>query len=112
MKWSGKKFSTWYNGTLFYLVMGVHLRVNLLYADFRWEFDDPLFKKFIDVIEDFNESFGLGLLADFVPIFKHIPTPGERKLRKTSKFIKNFLLECMEEHRKTFDPGEIMLNST
>ena len=97
---------------IIFLVMGVYLRVNLLYVDFRWELDDPLLKKFIDVIEDFNESFGLGLLADFVPIFKHIPTPGERKLRKTAKFIKDFLLESMEEHRKTFDPGKIMLNST
>ena len=77
--------------------------------DFSWDFDDPFFKKFVDVVEDLNDSLGLGLLADYIPIFKHIPTPGERRLRKINKFRKDFLLECMEEHRKTFDPGKNML---
>ena len=90
----------------------VCLRVHLLYVDFRWDFDDPLFKKFVDLIEEGNESFGFGLLADFIPIFKYITTPGERKLREVIKVTNDFLLEYMDEHRKTFDPGKLMLNST
>ena len=90
----------------------VCLRVHLLYVDFRWDFDDPLFKKFVDLIEQGNESFGFGLLADFIPIFKYITTPCERKLREVTKVTNDFLLEYMDEHRKTFDPGKLMLNST
>ena len=92
------------------LSFNILVKLKVSYFDFSWDFDDPFFKKFVDVVEDLNDTFGLGLLADFIPIFKHIPTPSERKIRKLNKFIKDFLLECMEEHRKTFDPGKNMLN--
>ena len=81
-----------------------------LCLNYSWELDDPLLKKFIDIVEEVNESFGIGILADFFPIFKHIPTPTERKLHRFNKFMKDHFLEIMREHRETYDPGDKALN--
>ena len=59
------------------------------------------------MVEDFNSSFGLGLLADFFPVFKYIPTPGERKVRKMNDFLKGYFKDALKEHRKNLNPGEI-----
>ena len=73
---------------------------------FSWELHDPVLKRNIDMIEDLNQTFGLGILADFFPIFKYIPTPGERKLRKFNTYMKSFMMDVMREHRESYDPGK------
>ena len=68
---------------------------------------DPLLKKVIEVADDQNSTFGLNLIADFIPILKYVPTTTERKLKEGNTFIKRYLTEVMDEHRKNFDPGDL-----
>ena len=63
-------------------------------------------KKVVDIVDDQNATFGLSLLADFIPILKYIPTKKERRLKEGVAFIKLYLREVMDQHRKNFDPGD------
>ena len=68
---------------------------------------DPLLKKVIEVADDQNSTFGLNLIADFIPVLKYIPTKAERRLKEGNTFIKFYLTEVIDEHRKNFDPGDL-----
>ncbi|XP_070542480.1 steroid 17-alpha-hydroxylase/17,20 lyase-like [Ptychodera flava] len=65
----------------------------------RYELDDPEFKGIVKFVQEFNESFGNGLLADFVPIFKYIPTNGLRVLKKTLSTWFSFIRSKVDEHK-------------
>ena len=60
----------------------------------------------MDIIDDFNTSVGSGIAADFFPVFKYIPTPGLRILKKGMNLALNMIRGFMKDHRKNFDPGE------
>lgn len=57
------------------------------------------------MVDDFNSSIGNGVLADFIPVFKYIPTPGIRNIRKGFDLALEMMQNFMKEHRENFDPG-------
>ncbi len=71
----------------------------------RYDIDDPEFVSMVDSIDDLNEGFGNGLLADVFPIFRYIPTPALRKIVKCKDFIFETMEKEMVEHKESFDKG-------
>ncbi len=70
-----------------------------------WEFEDPKFKEFKDLVDKLNDVLGSGIMADFFPVFKYIPTPGLRLIKRASVDILEMLKNYMKDHRENFDPG-------
>nr|XP_006820408.1 PREDICTED: steroid 17-alpha-hydroxylase/17,20 lyase-like [Saccoglossus kowalevskii] len=54
----------------------------------KYEVNDPELKEILKMIDDTNESFGNGLLADYISIFQYIPTKG---IREAKRFMTNWL---------------------
>ena len=72
----------------------------------RFEHDDPFFTEFIRKNDELNEAIGTGLLADFFPIFKYIPTKGVRLLKEVSQFMLDLVEGTYKEHENTYDDCE------
>ncbi|XP_030835857.1 steroid 17-alpha-hydroxylase/17,20 lyase [Strongylocentrotus purpuratus] len=72
-----------------------------------YELEDPNVVQWMDVNEDLNEQFGLGLAADFFSWAKYVPTGGPRMIKKTMETMFGFLYLQMEETREHYDPENI-----
>ncbi len=70
-----------------------------------WEFDDPKFRELVDAMNYFLQLVGSGIMADVFPVFKYIPTPGLRKVKKTLNIMLAVTGNFLKDHRETFDPG-------
>lgn len=70
-----------------------------------WELEDPEFKELIDILDQFNDDLGNGVMADFIPVFKCIPTPGVRLLKKGIKVIFGMITHFWKDHKEKFDAG-------
>ncbi|XP_077982847.1 steroid 17-alpha-hydroxylase/17,20 lyase-like [Glandiceps talaboti] len=73
----------------------------------KYELDDPEFRKVLNFINDANESFGNGLLADFIPIFRYIPTSGVRMVNRMLKVWFGMIQEKIDKHKQNFDEDNI-----
>ncbi|XP_070574476.1 steroid 17-alpha-hydroxylase/17,20 lyase-like [Ptychodera flava] len=73
----------------------------------NYELDDPEFKDILKFIKDFNENFGNGLLADFVPIFKYIPTNGLRAFKKISNMWLSLIQSKVDDHKIKMQEGNV-----
>ena len=62
--------------------------------------------KFIRIMDELNEVFTTGLLADFIPIFRYIPTKGLTNFHESIDSLHKMVKDVYEEHRKTFDECE------
>ncbi|XP_071813258.1 steroid 17-alpha-hydroxylase/17,20 lyase-like [Apostichopus japonicus] len=72
----------------------------------QYEFDDPQLTRLIYLSKEADKLAGSGSLADFIPIFKYVPTPGQRKLEAVWKEFLGFISQELEEHREKYDGGE------
>ena len=70
-----------------------------------WELEDPEFKEFVDIFDKLNTDLGNGLLADFFPVFKYIPTPGVKLLKKSMRVVLGLTEKFWKDHTQNFDPG-------
>ncbi|XP_077983162.1 steroid 17-alpha-hydroxylase/17,20 lyase-like [Glandiceps talaboti] len=73
----------------------------------RYDLDDPEFQEILTIMKEANESFGSGLLADFIPIFRHVPTKG---LRLAKEFVNRWISliqRKIDKHKKNFDEDNI-----
>ncbi|XP_070574470.1 steroid 17-alpha-hydroxylase/17,20 lyase-like [Ptychodera flava] len=73
----------------------------------NYELDDTEFKDILKFIKDVNESFGNGLLADFVPIFKYIPTKSLREFKKISNMWISLIRSKVDEHKIKKQEGNV-----
>ncbi|PIK45362.1 putative steroid 17-alpha-hydroxylase/17,20 lyase [Apostichopus japonicus] len=71
----------------------------------QYEFDDPQLTRLIYLSKEADKLAGSGSLADFIPIFKYVPTPGQRKLEAVWKEFLGFISQELEEHREKYDGG-------
>ena len=60
---------------------------------------------FIHQLDAMNDAFGEGLLADFIPVFKYIPTKGLTVFRESIDVMIKMVKDIYEEHQKNFDEG-------
>ncbi len=61
----------------------------------------------MDASDKVNTALFNGLLADYFPVFKYIPTPGFRKFKNGVDVFGSFSKQSMLDHRQKFDPGGI-----
>ncbi|XP_002730381.1 cytochrome P450 1A5-like [Saccoglossus kowalevskii] len=71
----------------------------------KFENDDPEFLKILEVLNNLDQAIGNGLVADFVPIFRYIPTPGVNRLKKVLKEWFNLIQNQVNESKGKFDSG-------
>ena len=71
-----------------------------------YELEDPNVTQWMDVNNDVNEKFGLGLAADFFSWAKYIPTSGPRMVKEITEKMFGFLRSQVDEAREHYDPGE------
>ena len=81
-------------------------KYSVIYLFCSWELEDSEFKEFVDIFEKLNTDLGNGLLADFIPMFKHIPTPGVRLVKKSVKLTFGMIAKFWKDYKENFDPGE------
>ncbi|XP_006811118.1 cytochrome P450 1A1-like [Saccoglossus kowalevskii] len=79
----------------FYFRLGLNYNEILVNLAHRYKYDDPELLKIMRVLKDVNKSFGNGLVADFVPLFRYIPTPDHPQLEEIS--------DGMAKHNSTSD---------
>ncbi|XP_070543894.1 steroid 17-alpha-hydroxylase/17,20 lyase-like isoform X2 [Ptychodera flava] len=72
-----------------------------------YELDDTEFKDILKFIQNFNESFGNGLLADVVPIFKYIPTNGLRAFKKNLNKWFSLIQSKIDGHKIKTQEGNV-----
>ncbi|PIK61725.1 putative steroid 17-alpha-hydroxylase/17,20 lyase [Apostichopus japonicus] len=72
----------------------------------QYEFDSPELTRIMYLTKEANEIAGSGLLADYIPIFKYVPTPGQRKLEALFEEFLGFISQELEEHHEKYDGGE------
>ena len=76
-----------------------------------YELDDPSVTQWMDVNNDANEKFGLGLAADFFSWAKYLPTSGPRMIKEITKTMFDLLRSQVDEAREHYDPGERITGS-
>ncbi|XP_070543892.1 steroid 17-alpha-hydroxylase/17,20 lyase-like isoform X2 [Ptychodera flava] len=73
----------------------------------NYELDDKEFRNILKFIQNFNESFGNGLLADVVPIFKYIPTYGLRAYKKNLNIWFSLIQSKIDGHKIKMQEGNV-----
>ncbi|XP_077862887.1 cytochrome P450 1A5-like [Saccoglossus kowalevskii] len=105
-KINGKPFTP---KTLMYLLVG-NIIASMCFGK-KYEYEDPELLKFMGVLKDVNTSFGNGLAADYVPLFRYIPTPGHIAVKKHLKEWLNVIQHQINEHKDKFEKGNKKVKS-
>ncbi|XP_072044008.1 steroid 17-alpha-hydroxylase/17,20 lyase-like [Amphiura filiformis] len=87
--------------------LGIYNILGRLCFAHKYELDDPRITWFIRQSREALENFGVGMLADFIPVLRFLPTPGVRKMKQIIEESHNFLYDELELHRKSFDPCNV-----
>ncbi|XP_077869938.1 cytochrome P450 1A5-like [Saccoglossus kowalevskii] len=89
---------------LLYLLVG-NIIASMCFGK-KYEYEDPELLKFMGVLKDLNTSFGNGLAADYVPLFRYIPTPGHIAVKKYLKEWLSIIQHQINEHKDKFEKGK------
>ncbi|XP_033120114.1 steroid 17-alpha-hydroxylase/17,20 lyase-like isoform X2 [Anneissia japonica] len=73
----------------------------------EYDFDDPDFKKLMNMLENITDVFGEGLMADYIPGLRHIPTPGLRNVQNLFSEYLAMIRKEFKRHQDNFNPDEI-----
>ncbi|XP_072042988.1 cytochrome P450 1A1-like [Amphiura filiformis] len=87
--------------------LGIYNILGALCFELKYDFDDPKLTWFIRQTRELNEALGLGLLADFIPILRFIPTQGVTKIKKIKDEFQGFIYAELKRHRESFDSDNI-----
>ncbi|XP_077862966.1 cytochrome P450 1A5-like [Saccoglossus kowalevskii] len=71
----------------------------------RYEYEDRELLKFMRVLNDLSESLGNGITADFVPMFRYIPTPGHIEVKKRVNELQKIIQCKIDEHKDRLEKG-------
>ena len=63
---------------------------------------------YANLVDEMNEGLSSGLLADFVPAFKYIPTPGRNLLHRGMRQFFKLIDDIYVEHKKKFNECEFL----
>lgn len=74
----------------------------------RYEFGGPELQVWIDLNREGTEIIGNGLAADYIPIMKHIPTPGMKRVLEVFNVFLGGIEKEIEEHRATYDVSSML----
>ncbi|KAL7859023.1 hypothetical protein SRHO_G00141700 [Serrasalmus rhombeus] len=77
---------------------------SIIFGD-RFEYDDQRFAKLLEILNE-NVRFAgstMEQIFNLLPIIKYCPGP-HQKIRHHFEALKQFILEIVEEHKKTLDP--------
>uniref|UniRef100_A0A3B4EDT9 Uncharacterized protein n=1 Tax=Pygocentrus nattereri TaxID=42514 RepID=A0A3B4EDT9_PYGNA len=77
---------------------------SIIFGD-RFEYDDKRFAKLLEILNE-NVRFAgstMEQIFNLLPIIKYFPGP-HQKIRHHFEALKQFILEIVEEHKKTLDP--------
>ncbi|KAJ8049055.1 Steroid 17-alpha-hydroxylase/17,20 lyase [Holothuria leucospilota] len=75
-------------------------------VSFVYEFDDPDLQRWLKYNQEVFDVLGNGITADYIPILRHIPTPGVKRVKGLVDEFLSALRKEVEEHRATYDGGE------
>ena len=76
------------------------------YCLFRsYELHNPAVVGFMNVVDEVNEEFGLGLAADFFSWARYVPTTGPRMIRRNVDRYMEYLRKELDEYKERYDPG-------
>ena len=63
-------------------------------------------------MDKINDVYASGLLADFIPIFKHIPTSDLKNFHEATDALHKLIKDVYTEHEQTYDECEKSLSHT
>lgn len=69
----------------------------------QYSFDSPDLLTLIRVVREGMELVGNGLIADFIPILKYIPTPAARKVKQFFGEFSDLVQQELDEHRAKYN---------
>ncbi len=72
-----------------------------------FELDDPFVLDLLDKADRFNEMMARGFPADIFPILRFLPNKTAKECREILHDIYKYLDRCLQEHRETYDPGQV-----
>ncbi|XP_072044009.1 cytochrome P450 1A1-like [Amphiura filiformis] len=87
--------------------LGIYNILGRLCFAHKYELDDPRITWFIRMSRESFEALGVGMVADFIPALRFIPTPGVQKVKQIMKETLSFYYDELRLHRESFDPGNI-----
>ncbi|XP_022083080.1 steroid 17-alpha-hydroxylase/17,20 lyase-like isoform X2 [Acanthaster planci] len=70
----------------------------------QYQFNEPELMKWIDAYTNVIQCLIDGLPADYIPLFRYIPTPKETKFKKFLKIFHDKFYHEFNKHRHSFDP--------
>ncbi|XP_075119639.1 cytochrome P450 1A1-like [Leptodactylus fuscus] len=69
--------------------------------------NDKEFLRIIEINNDVQKASGAGLLADFIPIFKFLPSKELKELKKFVQSFNDFIAKSVQEHYASHDENNI-----
>ncbi|XP_036447041.1 cytochrome P450 2H1-like [Colossoma macropomum] len=77
---------------------------SIIFGD-RFEYDNKSFAKLLDILNRNIQLSGsaVGQIFNLVPFIQYFPGP-HQKIRENTNALREFILEIVEEHKKTLDP--------
>ncbi|XP_072044019.1 steroid 17-alpha-hydroxylase/17,20 lyase-like isoform X1 [Amphiura filiformis] len=87
--------------------LGIYNILGTLCFAHKYELDDPRITWLVRLSHETFEAFGVGMLADFIPVLRFLPTPGVRRLKQLRRERFRFLYDELKLHRESYDPGNI-----
>ncbi|XP_077982770.1 steroid 17-alpha-hydroxylase/17,20 lyase-like [Glandiceps talaboti] len=73
----------------------------------KYELDDPEFQQILKTIKDGQESLGNGLLADIVPVLRHVPTKSLCLFKEMIATWFGMIQTKIDKHKEHFDEENI-----
>ncbi|KAL7863976.1 hypothetical protein AOLI_G00153960 [Acnodon oligacanthus] len=77
---------------------------SIIFGD-RFDYDNKSFARLLEILNKNIQLSGsaLGQIFNLVPIIRYFPGP-HQKIRENANALREFILEMVEEHKKTLDP--------
>ncbi|XP_072045919.1 cytochrome P450 2J5-like [Amphiura filiformis] len=73
----------------------------------QYSYDDPEFRKLLEIAERHIQLVGAGGAQAFVKVLQYLPTKTNRELIKNADRMEQFVQKHIDEHRSQFDPDDI-----
>lgn len=80
--------------------------IPLMICLFRYSPEDQRFKELLSLFDRLNRDFADGLLADFIPVLRYLPSKQVTELKGNADYFSQFLLGTVREHKQSFDSSE------
>lgn len=72
----------------------------------QYELDDPDLLEWQSLSQEGVEAIGNGLMADFFPVLRHIPTPGMKTLKNLVDRFFKLVNKELDSHKQSYNPRD------